>query len=616
MSATLKYNDVEDDRRSDHRTIFLVMIGIAMIPIIVYAAAVLVTWGKLPRGTFVSGVDVGGRTPAEAKALLRAELDPRAEAPVPMTAEEVSTSVIPAESGLTIDYDSTVDGLASSAINPITVARSFSGRTDHDPKLVVDDAAIAKTVDAFAKKVDKPKREGSVKLDGAKVVTVNPLVGRTLDRAAAVKTLHERFAELSTDPVDVPVTPIDVVMSQEEVDAGANVIKPVVSGPVRLVADGRGIDLSLEQILSLISLKTDAAGATTVVVDAAKVKALVTPALTSFDAPSKDASIDVIGGAVRIVPSINGRTADVDALVAQFEATLSRPAPRELPIPFKEVEPKLTTEKVKALGIKQVVGTFTTKFPCCKPRVNNIHRIADIVDGGLVLPGETYSLNGFVGERDRARGFGEAPMIENGKLVPAVGGGVSQFATTMFNAVFFSGLKDIEHKPHSFYISRYPAGREATVSYPQPDLKWQNDHPTGILIKTSHTGTSVTVTFWGTKQYDEIRSISGARTRPTVPKVVYLEPGPKCIPVSAGVNGFDIVVWREFWKGGRQVKPRERFYTRYLPENIFHCAPDPSKAPPPGTVPPPGGTTPPVTPPAAPPPAKPAPPASSPPATG
>ena len=225
-----------------------------------------------------------------------------------------------------------------------------------------------------------------------------------------------------------------------------------------------------------------------------------------------------------------------------------------------------------------------------------------------MLPGETFSLNGFVGERDRGRGFTEAPMILGGKLVPAVGGGVSQFATTMFNAVFFGGFKNVYHKTHSFYISRYPAGREATVSSPAPDLKWTNDSPYGVLVKTSFDATSITVTFYGTKQYDEVRSVSGPRTRPTEPKVVYLEPGPDCIATKEGVAGFDIVVYREFYKGGKQVKPRERFYTRYQPEDIFICAPKPPPLPPPGTPPPAPGPTPAPTPtppsPSSPPPSK------------
>lgn len=603
MSTTLSYDEVQDDRRSDRRTIFLIMIGIAMIPIIVYVAAVLVTWGKLPSGTHVAGVDLSGRTAAQAKALLRDALEPRVRTPIPLKAQEVTATVDPTKAGLSVDYDKTVDGLAASSINPITVARSFSGRTDHDPKLVVDDAAITKAVAAFAKEVDKPKREGSVRFDGTTPVAVMPQIGRTLDRVAAVAALHQRFAKLSTDPVDVPVATIDVLTSQQEVDdAISKIATPAVSGPLRLGADGRGVDISADAIASLISLKTDAAGAITLVVDAEKAKALLLPQLKSFDAPSKEASVDVVNGAVRITPSINGRSTDGAALVTALPAALMQTAPREMPIPFAAVEPQLTTEKVKALGIKEVVSTFTTNHPCCKPRVGNIHTIADIVDGALVLPGATFSLNGYVGERDRARGFTEAPMIFDSALVPAVGGGVSQFATTMFNAVFFSGLKDVYHKPHSFYISRYPAGREGTVSFPNPDLKWTNDSPNGVLIKTSYTGTSITVTFYGTKQYDEVRSVTGPRTRTTQPQVVYLEPGPKCI-ATKGETGFDIVVYREFYRGGLQVKPRERFYTRYQPEQIFICALKPVPVPP-GTTPTPGAPLPTATP-ATPPPPKP-----------
>jgi vancomycin resistance protein YoaR len=228
----------------------------------------------------------------------------------------------------------------------------------------------------------------------------------------------------------------------------------------------------------------------------------------------------------------------------------------------------VTTERARTLGVRERVSTFTTRHACCRPRVRNIHTIADIVDGYVVLPGETFSLNGVVGPRDRARGFVEAPMISDGDFVDSVGGGVSQFATTLFNAVFFAGLKDVEHKPHSYYISRYPAGREATVSYPWPDLTFANDSPYGVLIDTAYTGRSITVSFWSTKRYD-IASVSGPRTRPR-PFETKHDGGPQC-HASSGSPGFDIEVWRVFRSGGREAK-RERFFTRYLPEPRVICS--------------------------------------------
>ena len=139
--------------------------------------------------------------------------------------------------------------------------------------------------------------------------------------------------------------------------------------------------------------------------------------------------------------------------------------------------------------MKEVIGSFTTDHPCCAPRVTNIHRIADLVDGHVLLPGERFDLNALTGPRDRARGFVDAPQILDGEFVDRIGGGISQFVTTMFNAVFFSGLKDVEHSPHSYYISRYPPGREATISDPAPDFVFENDSPHGVLIDTSYTDT-------------------------------------------------------------------------------------------------------------------------------
>ena len=97
------------------------------------------------------------------------------------------------------------------------------------------------------------------------------------------------------------------------------------------------------------------------------------------------------------------------------------------------------------------------------------------MDGALIKPGETISLNGYTGPRGLAEGYVPAAVISGGQLSKAVGGGISKFATTMFDAMYFAGLQDVHHKTHSFYISRYPAGREATVYEGLIDLQWKND---------------------------------------------------------------------------------------------------------------------------------------------
>jgi vancomycin resistance protein YoaR len=189
-----------------------------------------------------------------------------------------------------------------------------------------------------------------------------------------------------------------------------------------------------------------------------------------------------------------------------------------------------------------------------------------------VLPGATFSLNETVGERTAENGFVKGFIIDGGQFREDFGGGVSQVATTTFNAAFFAGLEDVEHKPHSFYISRYPAGREATVAWPTVDMKFRNDTDTGVFIETIHTPGEITVRLWGTKVYDEIRSVSSERTNYTTGTTKY-EDSEECVDQDP-VSGFDITVTRQFVSGGEVVRS-EDFSTHYNAADRIICTSPP-----------------------------------------
>jgi len=170
-------------------------------------------------------------------------------------------------------------------------------------------------------------------------------------------------------------------------------------------------------------------------------------------------------------------------------------------LPGRATEPDGGVERVKRLGITELVGGFTTEHACCQNRVKNIHRIADIVRGVIIEPGERFSVNDFVGRRTREKGFVSAGTIQMGRFKDDVGGGISQFATTMFNAAFFAGLDFADYKAHSIYIARYPYGREATLNYPDVDLAVVNNTPYAVLVWTSYDETSITVQMYSTKYW-------------------------------------------------------------------------------------------------------------------
>ena len=253
-------------------------------------------------------------------------------------------------------------------------------------------------------------------------------------------------------------------------------------------------------------------------------------------------------------------------------------------MPLEPSEPELSTEAAQALGITERVATFTTYYPSdFPPRLTNIHRAADLMDHTLVLPGKVFSLNRTVGERTEERGFAAGYIINNGQLEVDFGGGVSQLVTTTFNAAYFAGLEIVEHHPHSFYISRYPEGREATVAWGVKDLRFRNDSPNGIFITTSYTNSSVTVNVYGTKRY-RIESVKGDRYDIKPFSVVNdtraegVDQG-DCV-ATEGVPGFRVVVTRLFYEGSTRVKSEE-FRTKYEPENEVRCKVDDPEPPPP-----------------------------------
>jgi hypothetical protein len=144
------------------------------------------------------------------------------------------------------------------------------------------------------------------------------------------------------------------------------------------------------------------------------------------------------------------------------------------------------------------VSRFTTFFDCCQARVTNIRRMAATVNGTVVLPGQTFSVDEVVGPRTTAKGYVPAPYLQNGQgQCCAVGGGVSQFGTTIHNAVFWGGYQIDFHRPHTGWISRYPLGIEATLVYSSIDYRFTNDTPNPVTVRTSSTPTSVTVEIWG-----------------------------------------------------------------------------------------------------------------------
>ncbi|WP_138733380.1 VanW family protein [Modestobacter excelsi] len=542
-----------------------------------YGVDLLAAGDDVPRGTVVAGLELGGLSPAEASDRLQRDLAPRVVADRPLVADDVEGLLHPPAAGIALDVPGTVDAVEDQPLNPWTRLTSlFSDRTV-DPVLTVDRTSLDAQVELLATTVDRAPVDATITLEGTTPSLVEPVEGRTLDRDGAVAAITAAVSSTAdpASPVDLPVDVAPVRVGTAEAQRVLEeTVTPALAAPVTVAGtDGADpVDVPETAIAASLTFSPEDDGSLEVAVDPAALQTAMGEDFAAFGSPAQDARFEVTGDSISVVPSVDGQGIDPSELAEQLLPVLDDPAPRQVTATLGPVPADFTTEHAQALGITEQVSSFTTNFTM-SPSATNIRVIAEKVDGALVRPGETFSLNDFTGPRGTAQGYVPANVIEGGQLAKAVGGGISQFATTMFNAVFFAGLEDVHHKPHSFYISRYPAGREATVYDGLIDLVWKNDTTTGIYVQTQWvSGGSITVTFWGTPHYD-VESVSSAKRNVTAPAVQEKPDDGTCIAQS-GSQGFDITVTRVFkdLATGAELR-REDFDTHYAAEAVIHCIP-------------------------------------------
>ncbi|WP_018330413.1 VanW family protein [Actinomycetospora chiangmaiensis] len=578
----------------------LLLTGAAVVGLLaaLYVGDLLVSATNVPRGVTVAGVEIGGMNRLAAQDTLRTVLGPRVSRPVTLVAgagpEARTTTLDPRVAGLDLDVPATLDEAGEQPLNPVTRLASFFAAREIAPVSKGNPVAIGQAVDAARPQLDRASTEGTIRFEGDRPVPVPSVPGAIVDSRSAPDVVLAHW--LDAAPVGLPVTEQPVTVTQDGLDrALREVATPAVAGPAYVIGDARNATLSPTEIGSFLRFDPDGSGGLTPRVDVPAAQKIVDQDLAPTEAEPKDATFAFDGAAATVVPAVTGRTVDYPKTFQGLVAALGRPADATPPTTFTPppvppgatpaapppasgravnavyttTPPKVTTESLQALGPATVIGEFQTGGFAADSG-QNIKRVAEIVNGAIVQPGDTFSLNGFTGPRDAAQGFVEAGIIDDGVPGRGIGGGISQFATTLYNATYFAGLQQVEHKEHSYYISRYPAGREATVFEGAIDLKFRNDGDTPVLIRTLWTPSSIKVQIYGQKRYD-VTSQTGPRTNPVAPGTRDLSANPRCKP-SQGVGGFTVTdtrVLTDVRTGQTRTEPRT---VRYNPEPEITCA--------------------------------------------
>ncbi len=535
---------------------------LALVVIVTALVMRVVHSGDVLPGVRAAGVSLGGLSEADARRRLAPAL--RA-APVTLVAQGRTLKVDPARAGYAADVDATVQrAMDSGRSGPLgglwsTFAGNFGSR-EVRVAVSVDGRLLRRAVASAARRIESRAFAGALVIDpdGLTVTTRPPQAGREVERDALAARLADQLRRRAGGRVEVPLKATQVVDRSTVADVGRDAQR-FLRAPLRLTGIGPPLTVPPAELAPLLALESlDGGRDARLGADVDELAGLVARFADERDrsareprlsAPGRTATLDAKDEiswkprSARVTVKAPGRTGKAvrrEALAAEITRAIRSGAHR-VKVPTQTLKPAATAQDARRMRF--LIGTFTTYYAPGEPRVTNIQLIARKVDGAVIAAGGRFSLNAIAGPRTSEDGYVKAPFIADGQIVPSIGGGVSQFSTTMYNAAYFAGLRIDGHRPHSFFIDRYPAGREATLNYPDIDLTWTNDTEAPILIRTSSDETSVTVSLYGDNGGRRVRAQNGERA-----------------PTDDG--DFEIVVTRVLRHPDGRVE-RQPFTTRY-----------------------------------------------------
>jgi vancomycin resistance protein YoaR len=556
-----------------------VLIGVAALAALLLIGYLLLamTSGNTARpGTTVQGIDISGMSQSEAAAAVTEGLGPIAEKRLRVRALDETVGLRPEEAGLSLDAEASVAPAFGHTWNPVALIAGMFGSTTLPAVAAVDEPLLSAQIDLIAQNIDRPAVEPSVDVEKGEGVITPGTDGRALDREATAAAMTEAFL-LPRAPVEAVVVTVEPSISDEATAEALALVSDAQSAPVTVKAGTVTADIPAKTVARALGFTVES-GRLVPTMDGEILHEAIAEELSPIEVEGRDATFRIKNGKPKVVKSKVGTGVSDEELAAAVAGVLALPAAeRVVTVPVGTREPSLTTEQAKALGVKERLSTFTQNFPYAPYRVQNIGEAARRVNGTLLMPGETFSLNDTIKERTEENGYTEGFVVGAGGVFDeALGGGVSAAATTVWTGAFFAGMERVQTIAHSIYISRYQPGLEATVAWGIFDMKFRNDTPNAVFITAGTTNSSMTVSFWGTKEYDDITAEFGAR-KSIVPYEKIYDESEDCLGQN-GVDGFTITVDRVFYKGGEEVE-REPITTRYKPAPDVTCGPKPDKKP-------------------------------------
>ena len=529
--------------------------------------------GSITQGVRVAGVPLGGASRAEAEREITAAVGDQLRREVTVTVAGRSATLSPYDLGVRVDAERTASAaLAAGRVRGgLLFSVGYSRSVDPLLKYPSTLALPVELADVTQSPVDARM---VLKPSGAAIVTAaKPGVGFDPDEALRVIA---RAALADRGQVSLRTVPTAAAISTAAARRAKLRVAQLLSAPIAFTRRGQPAGKWPIRRLAPLLTATTYKRVIGVKFDPVKVGAALRPPLSDYTRPARDARWKVVGKKARVLSSLSG--VDLDARTTARHMTSAGGqdgAARTAALAFRVTQPELTTAAARALGATDVVTAATTDLGASSAnRVFNVALLAKLLDGAIVKPGATFSFNATVGKRTAERGFREGQAIENGVLVPSIGGGVCQAATTVFDAAFFGGYKITHRVNHSFYISHYPLGLDATVADSGPDFTFVNDTKNAIVIKASANPETMTVVFLSRPIDRRVEKAYSAQTDFVNPKKRFYAspdvPEGEVTQTTQGEKGFRVTVSRTVLGANGKVLREDSFPSRYIAEDAIY----------------------------------------------
>ncbi|SNT16478.1 Vancomycin resistance protein YoaR, contains peptidoglycan-binding and VanW domains [Micrococcales bacterium KH10] len=566
------FEEARPTDRSKRLRVVLIVATIVLVFAAIYVAVQASFADKVPGGTSISGIDVSGMTQDEATAAVSEGLASRVTAPVQLVAADSRAEIDPQTAGLSIDPERTTSGLTGFTLSPARLIEHLGGGKQLDVHTSIDRGALREAVETVAEDLSTAAADGFVTIVDGQPIATAAQDGVDVDIDGSVDAVVENWMR-TTEPIEVPVVTAAPVVTQEATDAAVQQAQTIVSAPVWVEIDGQRAEIPEDVIGTALTYQTSA-GQLVPELDADVMRQAVIDRTTKLEREPKDA---FFAFNKKNKPKIRGgQTGQVleGTAVAEQVLAAAQTEDRTAQVALTESDPEVTKADLKALGIKEVVAEFSTPLTSEPIRTINIRNAGEKLTGYLVKPGDTFSLEKAIGPVTVENGYKEAGVVVNGFHTKGVGGGLSQVATTTYNVGFFAGMVDVEHRPHTEWFSRYPEGREATIFTGSLDMKWRNDSPHGVLLRSWVANGRYYVQAWSTKFY-EVETTTSPRSNVRAPTTVYTK-AQGCVPSGAGNSGFTVTVSRKVTEieSGKVAIDEKNTWT-YRPTNAIRCGDKP-----------------------------------------